>query len=83
MATQPDQIYCWDITCLPARVTSPVRGMHFYLDRFVDIFSRKIVSWQVFERESWCLTEAAMCGAPRAFADNVSEGKTLKDILNP
>ena len=48
VATQSDQVFCWDITYLPA----PVRGMHFYLYLFVDIFSRKIVGWQVFERES-------------------------------
>jgi putative transposase len=48
VATQPDQVYCWDITYLPA----PVRGMHFYLYLFVDIFSRKIVGWQVFDCES-------------------------------
>jgi transposase InsO family protein len=48
VATQPDQVYCWDITYLPA----PVRGTHFYLYLFVDIFSRKIVGWQVFDCES-------------------------------
>ena len=48
VATQPDQIYCWDITYLPA----PVRGMHFYLYLFVDLFSRKVVGWQVYDRES-------------------------------
>ena len=48
VATQPEQVFCWDITYLP----TPVRGMHFYLYLFVDIFSRKIVGWQVFERES-------------------------------
>ena len=48
VATQPNQLFCWDITYLPA----PVRGMHFYLYLFVDIFSRKIVGWQVFDRES-------------------------------
>ena len=48
VATQPDQVFCWDITYLPA----PVCGMHFYLYLFVDIFSRKIVGWQVFDRES-------------------------------
>ncbi len=48
VATQPNQVFCWDITYLPA----PVRGMHFYLYLFVDIFSRKIVGWQVFDRES-------------------------------
>jgi putative transposase len=48
VATQPDQIYCWDITYLPTQV----RGVYFYLYLFVDIFSRKIVGWQVFDCES-------------------------------
>jgi putative transposase len=47
-ATQPDQIYCWDITYLPTQV----RGQHFYLYLFEDLFSRKIVGWQVFDSES-------------------------------
>lgn len=47
-ATRPDQIYCWDITYLP----TCVRGIHFYLYLFVDLFSRKIVGWQVFDCES-------------------------------
>ena len=34
VATQSNQVFCWDITYLPA----PVRGMHFYLYLFVDIF---------------------------------------------
>ena len=48
VATQPDQIYCWDITYLPTKV----RGLYFYLYLFVDIFSRKVVGWQVFDCES-------------------------------
>ena len=48
VATRPDQIYCWDITYLPAQV----RGVYFYLYLFVDLFSRKAVGWQVFESES-------------------------------
>jgi putative transposase len=47
-ATQPDQIYCWDITYLP----TCVRGGYFYLYLFVDLFSRKIVGWQVYDCES-------------------------------
>lgn len=47
-ATAPHQIFCWDITYLPASV----RGMYFYLYLFVDLFSRKIVGWQVFDSES-------------------------------
>ena len=29
-----------------------VRGVHFYLYLFVDLFSRKIVGWQVYDCES-------------------------------
>jgi putative transposase len=47
-ATRPGQIFCWDITYLP----TCVRGIHFYLYLFVDLFSRKIVGWQVFDCES-------------------------------
>jgi len=47
-ATAPDQIYCWDITYLPTQV----RGSYFYLYLFVDLFSRKIVGWQVYDCES-------------------------------
>ncbi|MDP2787543.1 MAG: IS3 family transposase [Pseudomonadota bacterium] len=48
VATAPDQIYCWDITYLPTQL----RGAFFYLYLFVDVFSRKIVGWQVFDCES-------------------------------
>ncbi len=47
-ATRADQIFCWDITYLP----TCVRGSYFYLYLFVDLFSRKIVGWQVFDCES-------------------------------
>ena len=48
VATAPNQVYCWDITYLPTQV----RGAYFYLYLFVDLFSRKIVGWQVFDCES-------------------------------
>jgi putative transposase len=48
VATRPDEIYCWDITYLPTQV----RGLFFYLYLFVDLFSRKVVGWQVFDCES-------------------------------
>jgi transposase InsO family protein len=41
-------IFTWDITYLPTQV----RGQFYYLYAFVDLFSRKIVGWQVFETES-------------------------------
>ena len=50
-ATAPNQLYSWDITYLP----SIIRGQFFYLYLFMDIFSRKIVGWQVYEEESSAL----------------------------
>ena len=55
-ACQPNQIYCWDITYLPTQV----RGNHFYLYLFVDLFSRKIVGWQVYDCESAELAAALL-----------------------
>lgn len=47
-ATGPNQIWSWDITWLK----SPVRGWFFYLYLILDLYSRKIVAWQVHECES-------------------------------
>ena len=46
-ATGPNQVYTWDITYL----ATCVRGMYYYLYMVIDIFSRKIVGWQVHECE--------------------------------
>jgi putative transposase len=50
-AMAPNQLYSWDITYLPT-LTS---GLFFYLYLFIDIFSRKIVGWQVYAEESSAL----------------------------
>ena len=42
-AIRPNQIYSWDITYL----MSSVRGQYFYLYLFLDVYSRKIVGWEV------------------------------------
>jgi putative transposase len=47
-ATAPNQLYSWDITYLPTRTV----GNHFYLYLFLDLFSRKVVGWQVYDDES-------------------------------
>lgn len=46
-AIAPSQIYTWDITYLP----SQVKGVFFYLYLVLDIYSRKIVGWQVHSEE--------------------------------
>lgn len=48
VATAPNQIYSWDITYLK----SCIRGQFFYLYMFMDIFSRKIVGFDIYESES-------------------------------
>ena len=47
-ATRPNQLYSWDITYLP----TAVHGLYFYLYLFTDVFSRKIVAWQIYTEES-------------------------------
>lgn len=47
-ATGPNQLWCWDITYLP----SGIRGLYFYLYLVLDVYSRKIVGWEVYGAES-------------------------------
>ena len=44
----PNELFSWDITYLP----TSVNGRYFYLYLFMDVFSRKVVGWQVYETES-------------------------------
>jgi transposase InsO family protein len=48
VATKPNQVWSWDITYL----LSPLKGSFFYLHLVLDIFSRKIVGWDVHLSES-------------------------------
>jgi len=48
VATGPNQVWSWDITYL----TTTVAGMFFYLYIILDIFSRKIVGWEVYNEQS-------------------------------
>lgn len=48
IAFAPNQVATWDITYLP----SDVRGRYFYLYAVLDLFSRHVVAWQVFDCES-------------------------------
>jgi len=46
-ADGPNQLWSWDITYLP----TSVRGVWLYLYLVVDVWSRKIVAWDIAERE--------------------------------
>lgn len=52
IAYGPNEIWSWDITYLPTQV----RGQHYYLYMFMDIFSRCIVGAEVYEREGMDLS---------------------------
>lgn len=47
-ATGPHQVWSWDITYL----ATTVRGAFFYLYLILDLYSRKIVGWEVYPEES-------------------------------
>ena len=46
-ATRANQVWMWDITYL----NGPIKGIHYYLYMFSDLYSRKIVGWEVWESE--------------------------------
>lgn len=48
IAHAPNQVWSWDITYLK----SPILGSFYYLYMVIDIYSRKIIDWELQERES-------------------------------
>jgi transposase InsO family protein len=83
IATAPRQVWCWDMTYLPAQVLG--RWFHLYL--ILDLYSRKIVGWEVHDSDHadhaahlvrrTALAEgiAALANKPVLHGDN---GSTLK-----
>ena len=75
-ATGPNQVWSWDITYLAAAI----RGTFYRLYMVEDIFSRKIVGWEIHEQESAahastliskaCLREGIRPGELVLHADN-------------
>jgi transposase InsO family protein len=70
VATAPDQLWSWDITYLP----TTVKGIFFYLYLILDIYSRKIVGWEVFDEES---AEHAAYTFKKAYMRQSIAGKPL------
>jgi putative transposase len=48
IATRPGDVWCWDVTFLPANV----QGRWFYLYLILDLYSRKIVGFEVHDTDS-------------------------------
>lgn len=59
VATGPCQVWSWDITYLQ----SSVKGIFFYLYMIVDVWSRKIIAAQVFDKESMDHSSALLAHA--------------------
>lgn len=70
-AIKPNQIWSWDITYLPG----DIRGKYFYLYLFMDIFSRKIVGFNVFNEQS--AEHAAYVVSGAYAAENLHEGDII------
>ena len=47
-ASEPNQVWCWDITYLPG----PIKGLFFFLYLIIDIYTREIVGWEIWPEES-------------------------------
>ena len=82
VASAPGEVWCWDMTYLPATVLG--RWFHLYL--ILDLYSRKIIGWEVHDTDDashaahlvrrTALAEGiAMAGKPVLHGDN---GSTLK-----
>ena len=47
-ASGPCQLWSWDITYMP----SMIRGVYYFFYVIIDVYSRKIVAWEVWEEQS-------------------------------
>ena len=56
LATQPNQLWSWDIT----KLLGPTKWTYYYLYNILDVFSRYSVGWMIAERESASLAEELM-----------------------
>lgn len=70
ISTAPNEVWTWDITFLH----SYTRGFYYKLYMIVDIFSRKIVGWEVWPEESG---EYASILVERAVLSEKIKGKPL------
>ena len=47
VASAPGQVWCWDMTYLPTHI----QGRWFYLYLIMDLYSRKVVGWEVHDTD--------------------------------
>lgn len=75
-ATGPNQVWSWDISYLP----TTVRGIWLYLYLVIDVWSRKVVAWDVEEREDPVI--AADLVSRACLKERVSKGRKQPLVLH-
>ena len=75
IATAPCAVWCWDMTYLPASVI----GMWFHLYLILDLYSRKIVGWEVHDTDD--SEHAAHLVRRTALAESIAT-MTTKPVLH-
>jgi hypothetical protein len=75
VATAPGQVWCWDVTFLPA----PVQGRWYYLFIILDLFSRKIVGHEVHDSDR--AEHAAHLVRRTALAEGI-QARALRPVLH-
>jgi putative transposase len=56
LATQPNELWSWDIT----KLLGPAKWTYFYLYVILDVFSRYVVGWTIQHRESTAVAQQLM-----------------------
>ena len=75
IATRPGDIWCWDVTFLPAQI----QGRWFYFYLILDLYSRKIVGFEVHDTDS--AEHAAHLARRTALAEGV-HAKPVRPVLH-
>ena len=75
IATRPGDVWCWDVTFLPAQI----QGHWFYFYLIVDLYSRKIVGFEVHDTDS--AEHAAHLARRTALAEGV-HAKPVRPVLH-
>lgn len=76
VATRPNQVWSWDITYLK----SPLRGSFWYLYMVEDVWSRKVVGYEIHTEESSQHAAALLAAACRR--EGVSQGSLVIHMDN-
>jgi len=69
LATQPNQLWSWDIT----KLLGPAKWTYYYLYDIMDVFSRYVVGWLIAEREAASLAETLI--AETCLRQNILPGQ--------